>query len=244
MFKSARLKLDRADKHISDLDSAIRRMPNAYTATIKKDIESRKNIVEYELHDCAALEQLGLIIGDAIHNIHCALDHAWVGTIGKLVPSQLDGHTKFPARETREGLEGGLHGREIDSLCPELYRRMVLDIKPYDGGNVAIWPIHELDIKDKHILLLPLISVVSVSGVKLEDNHGEICEQSLWTIESSGRFTLPMEGNFKLKDKGEMSLQVAFNKGLPAEGLEVLGTLSLFAKVVLNVVELLEQVSA
>src|SRR5207248_1202546 len=47
------------------------------------------------------------------------------------------------------------------------------DIKPYDGGNEAIWPIHRLDIADKHRLLIPVVDYASIVGLEIEDEQGK-----------------------------------------------------------------------
>jgi hypothetical protein len=57
-----------------------------------------------------ALDELALIAGDAIHNLRSALDFAWYSTILRLLPDKISDSTKFPVRDTRQDVQGGLHG--------------------------------------------------------------------------------------------------------------------------------------
>ena len=46
-----------------------------------------------------------MIVGDALHNLHAALDFAWVRLIELYAPTKMSPKTKFPVRKTREELE-------------------------------------------------------------------------------------------------------------------------------------------
>ncbi len=101
---------------------------------------------------------LPIIIGDVVHNLRSSLDHlAWqavgAGTQttafpiwrgdGQPTPKQLKDHVK-------EKLKGSLH-TVIDA---------VIALEPYSGGKGdLLWKLHQLDIYDKHRLLIPVVSV-------------------------------------------------------------------------------------
>ena len=157
-YRDARLKVDRAKKHISDLKADIVALEDTSTATIEYHPDSHAQSVVHEFPNFEkALAELSLIVGDAIHNLHSALDFAWYCTISRHLPDKISDSTKFPVRETRQNLEGALHGIEVDTRCKRLFDCIVSDIQPYKGGhNSAVWTLHNLDIPDKHLLLLGL----------------------------------------------------------------------------------------
>jgi hypothetical protein len=55
-----------------------------------------------------------------------------------------------------------------------LFDFIVEGVKCYQGGDGDIWAIHRLDIDDKHHLLIPLINLVSIDGVELENKDGTV----------------------------------------------------------------------
>ena len=109
-FQHAWLKLERANKHIFDLNIAIRSLENTYTATVEHNLDTGHQELKHMFPDFENVAlRLGLIIGDAIHNLHSALDFAWMSTLKKHVPLANFTKAKFPVYDTREALEGALN---------------------------------------------------------------------------------------------------------------------------------------
>jgi len=78
--KGARLKLRRADKHIEDLEHAIERLRTSLTVTADIEQDSGCEFIKCDfanIEDKDTFDDLALMIGDAVHNLKCALDHAW-----------------------------------------------------------------------------------------------------------------------------------------------------------------------
>src|SRR5713226_2447842 len=124
IFRDARLKDDRANKHVEELKAAIFSLKESNTARIEKNLETGHQELIHTLPGLEdALLNLSLIVGDAIHNLHTALDFAWVSTIERHIPAASSKFTKFPVRETREKLEAALHGAKIDTACPSLFNK-------------------------------------------------------------------------------------------------------------------------
>lgn len=86
LYKDARLKVDRAKKHIADFTAAMIALENACTVTVEQDEEGRDCLTHEIPNSRQALDNLSLIAGDAIHNLRSALDFAWVSTITRLLP--------------------------------------------------------------------------------------------------------------------------------------------------------------
>jgi hypothetical protein len=94
---------------------------------------------------------IGLIVGDALHNLRSTLDHlAWqlVLEAGSAPTSS----TSFPifddaAKYGRGALSklAGMRQSAIDAIAA---------IKPYKGGNDTLWRLHRLNNVDKHRLVI------------------------------------------------------------------------------------------
>jgi hypothetical protein len=108
---------------------------------------------------------IGLLAGDIVHNLRAALDHLmWQLVIANgQVP---DDQTMFPiSREERLYLKAR-EGRKVRGIDAEALRRLDA-LKPYKGGNGDLWELHELDIVDKHRLLLTAVSASTTATLDL-----------------------------------------------------------------------------
>jgi len=249
-FVYSRLKIERANKHITELDNAVREFlkPHPYGVRLEKDPESGNSLLQYGWTETVPAEQFALIIGDAVHNLRTALDLAWVDTIQKIFGSAK--HAKFPVCETVAKLESDLSkGRKIRDTCFALYDLMVSEIKPYEGGNDAIWALHRLDILDKHRLLIPLLNVGAVT-LDVEDDRGNVWEDCTFVVTGAsvgahGPYTaISVPGNLRINRYGDPSVDILFDSGLLAEGKHVIPTLRQFSEVVAGVVGHLELITA
>src|SRR5712692_9389078 len=88
IFREARLKIDRANKHIADLKVAILALENTKSSTVQ--LNTKTGFQEL-IHAVPNLENaclnLSLIVGDAVHKLRTALDFVWVSTIERHVPA-------------------------------------------------------------------------------------------------------------------------------------------------------------
>jgi hypothetical protein len=239
-FDGARLKIERANKHIADVEARLSALAQSYVVRIKRNPALGNEVIEHDLTDRNAGVELALLIGDAIHNLHCALDY---GCVERVAPEQVDKFAKFPVYSTLKALEGALKGRKIDVASPKLYALIVSQIKPYHAGHFDLWAIHKLDISDKHRLLIPVVGLGAVDGIELEDKAGgtETIKDG-WTPAQPPPIRIPIPLGYHIKNNGKFSVEVIFDEGTPVESLEVSDTLSRFSRVVVQVVEQLESV--
>jgi len=185
LFRDSRHKIERANQYFSELKSAILRLQKDYTSSVFTHTDTG---VQELLHQIPNLERsllkLSLIVGDAVHNLHAALDFAWISTIERNLPGTKTEHSKFPIRKSKKELEDALHGIEIDTTFPTLYRRIMSDIQPYEQGRSGvIYVLHELDILDKHLLLLELTPHAGIRSIVIRDQSGEVFRGSGMTVE-------------------------------------------------------------
>ena len=116
-FSDARAKLERANKHIEELEKRLADLPNSYISRVEIDPEFRYQTLIHDVVDSEkVLASIALVLGDIAHNLKCALDYAWIKTIERAAPSAISEFAKFPAYSTRESPEAALRGRKIHEL--------------------------------------------------------------------------------------------------------------------------------
>ena len=110
-FRDARLKIDRANKHIRDAEAVVMSLVESYTVSVYQDPDTgNQHLIHAAPELTDACVQLSLLAGDAAHNLRSALDYAWIAVLKKHVPSADLTKVKFPVRDTREELEAALNG--------------------------------------------------------------------------------------------------------------------------------------
>jgi hypothetical protein len=157
--------------------------------------------------------------------------------INEIVFSRLgiyDDYTRFPIRETKDALIAAIKGAKIYQASEKVSNFIVNVIKPYLGGNDAIWTLHRLNILDKHRLLLPVLQVSIVNYISAEDEQGGNVLAGMWFIEGKKSLTFfpKLNTNMSLTNKGKASLLVLFDKGTGMEKEAVIPTLNYLTLVV------------
>jgi hypothetical protein len=241
-YKDARLKINRAKKHITDFTAAVIALENTCTATVEHHAEGGQSLKHEIPESESALDELALIAGDAIHNMKSALDFAWYSTISRCLPDRLSDSTKFPVRKTKQDLEATLHGIEVDTRCPQLFECIVTHIQPYHGGkNSIIATLHDLDISDKHLLALNLGTYSVAEGISVRDADGKL--HSGATMGTIGtEFSVDFYPGFQIEEKGKLSIAVTLDQAGIFKSVPVESWLSSFGNFTLHCVQLLENV--
>src|SRR5690348_5151870 len=100
-FADAVLKIERANKHIGDINRRICQLENSYSAVIKRHPKFGYTCIEYKLSDTKAIKDISVLIGDALHNLKCALDYGWLIALERHAPTAIGPKTQFPTHESR-----------------------------------------------------------------------------------------------------------------------------------------------
>jgi hypothetical protein len=242
LFTDARLKVERANKHISDVKSALDALEQTYTSTVERNaVAGVQTLVHTVPYSEVALQKLSLIVGDVIHNLHAALDFSWYRTIKRFLPDKISSKTKFPVRETRDQVEAVLRGIEVDTRHKRLFDLILTDVQPYRGGhNSVIWTIHKLDISDKHLLLLDFTPHGHIRGITLRDRNGGTHRGSTMSIEGPGPYVLDFEDSIQIEDRGKLSVAVTLNEAGIFKPVPIDDLLPSFSQYAFYVVKLLE----
>jgi hypothetical protein len=152
-----RLKIKRAKEHIDDLIRAVDEFfaepPPPYTFRVEDEYDTGDLVYRAVVNPYSDkwLSDVALIAGDAIHNLRSALDFvAWqLVEVNGTRPSR---RTSFPVADSWKEFENAGPGyiKGASEQAVELLRK----VRPYKGGNNALWRLHRLDVADKHRLLL------------------------------------------------------------------------------------------
>ena len=243
-FAAAKLKIERANKHIADFERLVNSLKDSYTSSIQRYEPIRCQVISYSPPDIPKLGvAMALVIGDAIHNLRVAIEYAYLGAVERHAPTVLDGHTKFPTGETRKDVEDRLKSRKIDVLAPKLFNRIVADIRPYvASGNCLVKMLHDLDISDKHWLLIPVARVGDVADIVMEDEKGNVTTGNTYPITGDGPYTVTFPLEYNIKNHGKLTVDVVFGEtevGL-LQSMPILDDLKTFSKLAVHIIERLE----
>jgi hypothetical protein len=155
MADSAALKVDRATKHIVELNELFR-VTRPFSYILETNTKTGERAT-YAKKNEALIDLAALICGDAIHNLRAALDHAYWDIVSPFAVTDRERRlVQFPFCKTEAGLDAAIKQR-LANRVSEAFGQALRGLKPYEeaGGNETLYLVDELDIADKHRLLVP-----------------------------------------------------------------------------------------
>lgn len=241
MFESAVLKVKRAHQHILDFNQVSQAFTKTdfYAFSIEEDRGTRflrLNMVK------PAPEELALILGDTIHNLRSALDHAYVDLV-KGAGKQPDKWTSFRIWDDRDKLVKTLSKGKLEGQS-DIIALLADTVCAYEGGNALLEALDCLDIADKHVVSLPTFSVVRLDHVfftaqTAEGGSIKFCDVTLG-FDDSRAFDLIDSStlqNLEIQQYGNPTFGIFFGDGTSLKGQPVLPTLTQFTQLVMGIVE-------
>jgi hypothetical protein len=241
MLEGPKLKIKRANQHIRDLNTAIQGFIQTDFCHIRLD-EYPDGSHGLAL-DCAQPipDEWALIIGDAVHNLHSALDLAAceiVRTTGK----EPDRSTKFPFFRKRNEVIGAINTGKIKAAGQDVIDLIVDMIKPYQGGNDALYGLHDMDILDKHLLIIPVLAVASIDIIEAEGALGSKFENVRLQAPQGNIFNvIGTPDRLHIKKHGKPTFDVRFGKAQIFDNQPVIPTLHQLSQLVAGIIEAIEQ---
>jgi hypothetical protein len=156
-----RVKIERAKKHLSELESesAYVRGQNMHVVGPHYDPNAGKSSLRLAPLPILPFNVIATA-GDIIQNLRSSLDHlAWhlaqVGLAQNGTANiEPDRDVSFPIAKTLEIYES-MKRRKVQGMLPEAVKA-IDSLKPYKGGNDALWRLHELNNVDKHRTLVTI----------------------------------------------------------------------------------------
>ncbi len=245
LFREARLKVERAKKHGNDLNELLREFLNrkAYVVFVEHDPYASGDLLKVKATDTIG-DDFVLVLGDALHNLRTALDYAMneieFRTVGKRTA-----YTKFPVYPTRESLVAAVNGGLKEKAPKQVIDCIVDFIQPYKEGNGdAIYCLHEIDIEDKHRLLIANIELNFVRGIRIEDDGGMEHIIDDWLIVPGRVASLPITGNrnVKIRYEGNPTYVISFGQGLPFGGRHIIQMVHSLVRMTESILDEVERV--
>jgi hypothetical protein len=226
------LKAERAKHHIDELQAIF----NAYIAKNRQTFIRKtkaKNKSKAVSFGGKFPRHTSTVIGDAVHNMRAALDHAYIICVeanGKTPGS----HTHFPVGGDLQSLKGSIKGHVLKDITPT---QAVLDaivelIQPYPGGDGEdIHRLNILDRSDKHTVLIPTMSKVTIRNYIASITNGPqiFFDTTLSTMgpnfQNDALINFGSGVVFHAQKDANVAFEICFDQGQPFEAQEVLAVL-------------------
>jgi hypothetical protein len=218
-FHFAELKINRADQHVSEVEHSIAEFVKRDGCRARLDVKPDGTGAVALTSDPIPAE-IPLAIGDAFHNLNCALDYiAWglLDSVGKASNT-----THFPCNESRHKLRESFKrprphptdpsrtlpagsNRKIAVEFPRVAMAILCKIKPHPNGRMWVREIRDADTADKHRLITPAIYEMNIRNVRIVDAEGN----NRITI---GSITVPAHGtHFPIGLGGAAGLEMHYD---------------------------------
>jgi hypothetical protein len=224
-FFGPRLKVQRAEHHIQHLDSIF-----------QKYVRDNVRLMSRRRHEGPNVARVGTkfpkhvptILGDAVHNLRTALDHAYcqLVTHNGSVPNT---QTQFYFAKDRSSLEGTIGRQAADSLPAQRIIDLILnEIQLFEGGKLDLYGLHRLDITDKHLLLIPTMRSLKIERLDILGERGnvEYFIENLNIVVTEAEAIVAVEGrSMKLHGNPKKALEILFGDNQPYAREGVLKTL-------------------
>ena len=151
------VKLERAEKHISDLVAEMSAFQGKHRDFIGRKVDAQGDQVIYVKYVPKVPLIISAIAGDILQNLRSTLDHLAFRIVTS--PKRSTSITiplkdiYFPFGETMNEYLTSPRRGVIESASAEAVKRIDA-LKPYKGGNDSLWHLVRLNNIDKHRLLL------------------------------------------------------------------------------------------
>jgi hypothetical protein len=249
-FYGPNLKVERAKHHIDQLEVIFATHISRNVQRLRPKKNSRGLEGERKASVATFPKHTPTVLGDAIHNLRAALDHAYCIMV-EANGRQVTRRTLFPFGEDEKSLKGSINGHKHLGLTPSdaVIDTIIDRIQPYEGGQLGLYGLHLLDITDKHHVLIPMAQEMRLSqGVTIKTPGRDDVRFVGVTLRvedseksSRGNFVNPAPGGRAvLHDNPKSAFQIVFQNGQPFEGESILSCLK---RLQANVVEALNLIS-
>ena len=187
MFDSAKQKIVRAEHHIGDLEVQFAAFVAERPHRFSIQIDPATGHLAIGVRFVKGLpDHFAAIIGDAIHNLRTALDHAVWELVGIDHGTQ-DRYLQFPTGDTRASFEATCNGIKTPS---QWVKNALFATEAFVGGKgMDLYHISKLDNSDKHIEITPVLRATTHPSFHIVRPDGAIhqtIERNTFTPAASG----------------------------------------------------------
>jgi hypothetical protein len=153
-FTGVRIKVERAKHHFRDLQARYERFQDnePYRAVRDDEPDTGDLVWRVEVSEQPPL-YWSAVAGDCVHNLRSALD-LLVCEMVRAEGNPVGEQNGFPIFKSAKAFKSG-HAAKVNG-APKAAVDLIKHAKPYQGENNPFWRLHQLDIADKHKLLVPV----------------------------------------------------------------------------------------
>jgi len=151
-ISGAQTKIERADKHIKELEAALLLFHDTkpYKFTAQRDPKTRE-LVYYMTGVADIPLPIAGIAGDVLQNLRSALDYLAHAFVAK--PTRDTGYPIYDPAKVGTQAEKSYFAGKVHGMTPEA-KKIIAGLKPKKGGDETLWHLHELNRFEKHRLLV------------------------------------------------------------------------------------------
>lgn len=201
-YKSANLKIKRAEKLISEVEELLQKSP-PFTYVVETNTQTNERCTLAKKND-AAIDELVILCGDIFHNLRSALDHAYYESVSPFIQDdKKKKNIQFPFAKDSVSINDTIKLRQADKVNPD-FVKVILSFKPYSGedGNKLLSFIHDTNIIDKHKFPTPVANFKHINSDRLREkipdfpkgvhlNIGAMAKRDIaWRSNTYNRFDL------------------------------------------------------
>lgn len=148
-----RVKIERAKKHLKDFEIEAESFRDAYTHVVGTETDPKTlQAIQYFAKLPVSRFDVLAIAGDVIQNLRSALDHLAYQLVeaGQCRPlgEKIGSRVAFPIIEKSAEYEGFKRRKMKGARKAAI--KAIDALKPYKGGNSALWDLHYTNNVDKH----------------------------------------------------------------------------------------------
>lgn len=245
-FRGALLKVMRADHLLEELEIATRVLPKS---TGKQFLVTRsQDAVRLIFMPDRMPLQISAALGDCIHNLRSVFDHVAVALTAPPIGSGNPMSAAFPTGKDRQSYETEC-GRKMKGAPPKALS-LIEALEPWRTGHHLVRELHELDVMDKHRLLVPAISEMHIRsmGAKFKGQPIEITSTDVKSVDEGRNFIIDVScpgitdhSEFKLTSSLNADFSIRFDRDHPCAGELVIPTLRRMRDVAANLVKECEE---
>ena len=240
LFREARLKIQRAVKHINDLNMILGQFSNRQTheVIVEHDPNGGDDTLKVRASETLP-DSFALTLGDALHNLRSSLDYV-ISEIEFATVKSRSKYTRFPVGQSRDDLKARINKGLEERIPKNVIDCIVESIQPYpDGNGDFIYSLNDLDIADKHRLLIAKMEYKFVDGIVLVDEQGKEFRVPQWQVVNDliATHRIPGAKNTYVKKQGYAVFEVLFGQGLPFAGFVIVPALRKLTHAVLDTIK-------
>jgi hypothetical protein len=241
VLASAIRKVQRANKHVIDLEELIADAKKAGAGALFAEDDPERKAVKLSVDYSAVLAvipDIQLIVGDAIHNLRTALDHLAYAVVLASGETPLS-HLYFPIDTELRSLVSQPSFRKIQRVAPQIADLIVNEIKPYGTGNLFV-KLNHLDRIDKHRLLL-VHTATAQAKVYMSKDDDYVPDEAVgsFILIPANPTRIPKPGSHAATHNQKyrhLAFEIQFDAGLPFENEPVVPSLHQLVKLVASVI--------